>query len=290
MKNVRLLTALILATLVVNNDATAQIYPELAEAMNAVNALPTTAQCKSAIILLNVNAGGPACAQEWAKGRGTWLPGINAGKDGSSFPQRLSFLRTHGLPVPKHDVTKNTWRTPQSAAQSKGVAINNVPAKNAWTFCTARATAPTPAAVATAPTPEPTPAVVATAPTPTPAAVVATPAKPAEATTLQNAMTRVNALSGASAQCKSAIILLNVNAGGSGCDTQWKKGKDSWWKAISIGKDGSSFQQRLHFLKTHNLPIPLHDITQQTWRTPETARQNKGVAIHGTAAKDAWVY
>ena len=246
-------------------------------AMDAVNAMPITPYCKSSIILLNVAAGGPGCHDEWMQGKGTWWTGIAIGKDGSSFQQRLNFLRKHNLPIPRHNITRNTWRTPQSAAQNRGVAINNTPSKDAWTFCPA-ATLPPARVAQAAPAPEPTPK-------PKPTVV----AQPAEATTLQEAMKRVNAMPGVSAQCKSAIILLNAAAGGSNCHANgWMKGKDNWWTGIAIGKDGTSFQERLKFLKDNDLPIPLHDITQKTWRTPQYT--NQGVPINDVPSTKAWVY
>ena len=132
MKKILIFAAVIVGA--IGTKTQTQFNPStLQGAMEAVNALPTTPQCKAAIIMLNVNAGGAGCQAEWMKGRGTWWTGIAIGKDGTSFDERLRFLKAKGLPIPMHEITQQTWRTPQYVNQ--GVPINGVPSTKSWIYC-----------------------------------------------------------------------------------------------------------------------------------------------------------
>jgi len=138
MKKLFIFTTLAITGLLINQATIAAIIPLmpnnkqiLQKAMEAVNALPTTPECKAAIIMINPNAGGAGCTAEWAKGRGSWWKEISIGKDGTSFNERLNFLKEKGLPIPKHEITQDTWRTPAEGS----VNINGVNAGKAWTYC-----------------------------------------------------------------------------------------------------------------------------------------------------------
>ena len=293
-------------------------FYELRNTMELIANTGHSNECKSAAILAHekkdLEVKGDCSEQTLKAWEEQWQPKLEAHDTLFALATRIAFLQDNGLPLPYMKIG-NTWKqannkfmdmwrcseaSPNCAVRvQQGLNYAN-PYHTAWKkFGRWNLKPETPLVeekVALEPepeiAPEPEPEIIAepepeivVEPEPTPATVA-----PVNATTLAEAMDMVYKDSNASNQCKSAVILLNVAAGGPGCSTLWKKGKNKWWNAINIGKDGTSFQERLNFLKAHSLPIPKHQITRETWRTPASAAQNRGVKINNRPPKDAWTY